>query len=260
MNEVVIVDPKSGKCVYRKEWPSKWSELTRAQFLRIAPVLYSESNKHAARALVIYKLLRRPIMALRIPEGELFYLADYIRFIVEDRPACSRFFVPKKWVGLLPFLGPSDNFSDMGCWQFASAETLFQIAANKTNDSNALGAFAATLFRPFWQKRFDDAKLAKYGTRLAKLPLPFLQAVFLNYLLVRTSLARQYPTLFREPEEKKSAKKKKDFGWVGIIQKLPGDLFGTLEKRADEPLHNVLTHLEMACIEADEIRAKSQKK
>ena len=71
----------------------------------------------------------------------------------------------------------------------------------------------------------------------------------------RSALARQYPNVFNGGEKKTSK-----FGWMGIMQKLPGDVFGPLEKRADEPLHNVLLHLEMAALDAVEMEKKFAKK
>lgn len=263
MNKVEIYDSGKGKYLYRKDWPEKWGELTRAQFLRIAPILFVEADKYEASAKVIYKLLRRPVLAIKIPFGEIFYLADYVKFIFEDRPADTKFFLKNLWIGLFPGKGPSDNFSDMSAGQFAAAETFFQVAAKNPNDSNALGSFAACLYRPVWQKKFDDAKLARYSRAMRKKKLHLLQAIFFNYMMVRASLALQYPNVFEAPDgegkSKSKKSKKKDFGWLGVIFKLPGDVFGTLEQRADEPIHNVLMHLEVVSVEAQELSNTEEK-
>lgn len=265
MNLVEVYNTLTGRYVYKAEWPSTWDEMTPRQFRAVAKALSVESDEITARACVIYALMNRPVLALKIQYGELFYLSEYVDFVFSDKPATQKFFLRRTRLGIVPMRGPADNLTDMRTGHFATVETYLQQALAHPQDARYLGRFAATLFLPVWNKRFNDKALARRGRKMAAKPMVWLQAVLLNYIFIRTALARQYPHVFKSPSENeeraaKSRKGARDLGWFGILLKLPGDVFGVLDARAEEPIHNVLTHLELVGQEAEELEREFSKK
>ncbi len=224
--------------------------MTTAQFIRVSKELFENENQYAARAKVAYAFLNRPMLALQLTFGEGFELADQVAFVFRENPMSRKsFFRRMGFIGILK--GPSDNFVNLTAWQFASAEMAFERLVTNMSNADAFKNLAGCLLMPIWQKRFDDAKLQSNIAQASRLNADELRAIFFNYVLIRSALAKQYPNVFNGGEKKPGK-----FGWMGVMQKLPGDVFGPLEKRADEPLHNVLLHLEMAAIDAAEMEKK----
>jgi hypothetical protein len=254
MNHIKIYDPLKGKTVYKADWPSRWDEMSTAQFIRVTKELFENDNPYQARAKVAYAFLNKPILALRLPFSEAFELGDTVGFVFNENPLSRKSFFPR--LGLFNGLkGPQDNFVNLTAWQFASAELAFERMSTALKNAEGFSRLAGCLIMPAWQKKFDDGKLKNNINRAKRLHPNTLKALFFNYVLIRSALARQYPNVFNGGEKKTSK-----FGWMGIMQKLPGDVFGPLEKRADEPLHNVLLHLEMAALDAVEMEKKFAKK
>lgn len=256
MNHIEIYDSARKKNIYSKQWPSKWEELTRTQFINVVQTLFENEDKDSARAKLTYVFLKRPLISLKLTYGEAFELGDTLRFLYGENPISLKSFLPKIRPVIFIFTGPSDNFVNLTAWQFACAEMAFEKAIKTPSDLNCLAALGACLYRPFWRKKFDDSILPGLNRSLLKLKPNQLHAIFFNYMMMRGALARQYPNVFNGGDKKSKHK----FGWIAIIQKLPGDVFGTLDKRSDEPLHNVLMHLEMTAIEAAELERKTKKK
>jgi hypothetical protein len=254
MNNVKIYHAGKGKTIYEAEWPSRWDEMSTAQFIRVTKELFENDDVNRAKAKVAFAFLNNPLLALRLPFGEAFELGDAVSFVFKENPMSRKSFFPL--LGRFNQLkGPEDNFVNFTAWQFASAETAFGRMASAIKNKEGFSRLAGCLIMPAWQKKFDDSKLKKNIRRAERLHPNTLKALFFNYTLMRSALSVQYPNVFNGGEKKPSK-----FGWMGIMQKLPGDVFGPLEKRADEPLHNVLLHLEMAALDAAEMDKKFAKK
>lgn len=255
MNTIEIFDSRRGKTIYKANWPSKWEELTQKDFIRVVKSLFEHHDKDSARSWLTYRFLSRPRISLQLSYGEAFELGDTLRFLFQENPITRKFFIPRMMAGFAVMRGPDDNFVKMKAWQFAIAEIAFERAAKNPEDIELLKRLAACIYTTQWQS-FSDDNIEGNAKWMRYVSADKLRAIFFNYMMVRGALAKQYPHVFSGGKEKTKNK----FGWPGIIQKLPGDVFGTLDKRANEPLHNVLMHLEMSAIEAKELEENLPKK
>lgn len=147
MNTVEIINSNKGKIIYRADWPSRWDELTTAQFVRVAHELFENENEYEARAKVAYAFLNRPMLALKLTFGEAFELGDLVSFVFKENPMTRKSFF--KRAGFLHWLkGPEDNFVNLSAWQFASAEMAFERITSNVKNTEALSHLAGCLLMP----------------------------------------------------------------------------------------------------------------
>ena len=141
--------------------------------------------------------------------------------------------------------------------QFIFADTHFGNYM-ETKKPEELHRFVASLYLPSG-KIFDENIIEETYTQIAKINPETLEAITINYTLLREWLAQAYPMIFVKEEpssssnvppggtsEAEGVKKKpasSSNGWIKIFESLVGDDIVNHDKYANLPVHNVLRHI-----------------
>jgi hypothetical protein len=221
-------------------FPSTFAELKPKQLIAIAGLVnqtISETDflnimtgitKFRIKRLDDY--YRYQLMILFEPFTEI---KPYDSFIIEDILT---------WTTL--FDSPKPKLAGMTFGQFIFVESYF---ANFQTDKNPidLHKFVASLYLPELHA-FDEDKIPETGLMVAKVKPEILDAIVINYVLVKEWLAIAYPLVFQREDEDETAKPKKlnksnnDSGWVKIFESIVGDDLIHQDLYSLLPVHTVL--------------------
>jgi len=251
--------------------PNTYNALSPRQLKEIAGILHAEIPLPEARIRLLLSLLNVP-RSLRLQWHFLFNISDESRFdmelladwILEGANNLTRQLLPVVKIGLKKLYGPADELANLSFVEFIKAESAY-IAYAKTRDPEALNLLVAILYRP---KRkdyspqspdFDGDIREKYNDHLvgdrvklvSRLPLSTRQAIFLFYDGCRALILKQYPNVFRKPKDDDA----KGRGWGHVLRNLAGSV-NEYERTAFQPLGTVLSDLDMAIQESDEMQEK----
>ena len=223
-------------------FPSSFGELKPVQLIAIAKLL---STKPCISETAFLKFMTG-VSKFRINK-----LDDYCRYQLmllfepfTDIKPYHAFIIPKIKAPNAVLYSPKPKLAKMTFGQFIFVETYF---ANFQTDKNPidLHKFVASLYLPKLHA-FDEDKIPETGLLFAKVKPEILDAIVINYVLVKEWLALAYPLVFQREDEDETARPKKvnksnnDFGWVKIFESIVGDdlihqdLYGLL------PVHTIL--------------------
>lgn len=233
-------------------FPSAFSELNTKQFIAIARLLNQSVSDTdflkimtGIRKFRINKLddyYRYQLMLLFEP---FTVVTPYNVFIIPHIDASNtRFFSPNKKLARMTFA------------QFIYAESYFVSYQTDKNPTD-LHKFVASLYLPIREK-FDENLVLQSALTFEKVKPEILQAIVINYVLIKEWLSAVYPMVFQKDEEqddneqleKKSLKKpNNDSGWLKIYENVVGDDLVNHERYSELPLHNVLRWMSKKIIE-----------
>jgi hypothetical protein len=241
------------------------------QLKEIAGILHAEIPLPEARVRLLLSLLnvRR---SLRLQWLFLFSISDESRYdmelltdwILEGVNGLTRQLLPILRIGLKKLYGPADELANLSFVEFIKAESAY-IAYAKTRDPEALDLLVAILYRakrkdydptsPDFdgdiREKYNDHLLAGRVKLVSRLPLATRQAIFLFYDGCRSLILKQYSNVFRKPKDGDA----KGRGWGHVLRSLAGSV-NEYERTAFQPLGTVLTDLDMAIQESDEMLEK----
>jgi len=139
--------------------------------------------------------------------------------------------------------------------QFIFAESYF-VSYQTDKKPLDLYKFVASLYLP--QSRvFSEDDISASELYFGKVKQEILQAVVINYVLIKEWLANAYPMVFQKEDEdngdelkRKSLKKpNNNSGWLKIFESVVGDDLVNHDRYAILPLHNVLRWMSNKIIE-----------
>lgn len=243
------------KKAIKGSFPEKFEELTAKQLIGVAKVLKGMIPEISF--LHTMTGIRKRILR-RLDAFERFKLLQLFDAFNEPRPF-HEFIIKNLLKGDKVLLAPKPKLKGMTFGQFIFADTYFG-SYQESNSADDLHRFVTSMYLPEGLK-FDE-KLIDENCHLLKDVDPVtLEAIAINYLLIREWLGLAYPLIFvKEDEEsrkqheavgsneesKKREKKKKAFdptGWIKVFDGLVGDDIVNQDKYADMPLHNVFRYM-----------------
>ena len=225
---------------YNGSFPSTFAELKPSQFVAIAQLINGTISE--TQFLKIMTGIPK-ISTDLLSDFDIFSLMQLFDPFMEVKPY-DTFIIPEIHVKVKYFYSPNRKLVRMTFAQFIFTESYF---TDYQTDKNpvTLHKFIASLYlQPF--TNFDETKITENSTIISGTKPEILDAIVINYVLIREWLAQSYPLVFQEgePEEvKKQPKTHKNpgnTGWIKIFENIVGDDLINHDRYAMLPLHNVL--------------------
>ena len=223
-------------------FPSTFSELSPEQFIAIARLVNEKITE--TDFLKIMTGIRQ-ISTNLLSDFDRYNLMNLFDPFMEIKPYNS-FIIPEiKTYGKI-FCSPKPKLSQITFAQFIFVESYFTDYQNDKNTTH-LHKFIASLYLRK-NHTFNENEIAANAALISKVKPEVLEAVVINYVLIREWLAQSYPMIFQQEEEvdenyekpKKTHKIPWNSGWIKIFENIVGDDLINHDRYAMLPLHNVL--------------------
>jgi len=225
-------------------FPQKLEELTAKQIIAVACL--------AKGAITDIGFLQA---MTGIKKRILNKLDDYQRFILielftmfRSAKPYNEFIIKELHYFTRHLVAPNPRLKGMTFGQFIFADTYFG-DYQESQKAEDLHHFVAALYLPK-NKKFDEQLIEDNSPWIAKLDAVTLEAITINYHLIREWLSEVYPLVFLKEEEsfdsaqddkKQPATKQGDGnGWIKIFEGIVGDDIINHDNYANLPIHNVL--------------------
>jgi hypothetical protein len=260
----------SGRKKYVIDIPEKWDDIKPEQWLLVSPYLISDSTANridTLKAFVPYKA-KDFFFALKPKQlTDLVQLLDWMYDVDNwfDTPYISSFEMEGE-----TYLLPAKYLAYSTVIEYTFADKFFeQIMAG---DSTKLDNLILSLCRPKRQDAYDlttwdgddrerfNPVLIEYRLEGMKKVDYRMKCFFLLFFIgCKKTLGARYSPLFVEREESEAKPKGiPNFGWVGIIWDLAGNITNE-EKVQYSNLHNVMAYLCKKHYDNEELAAKQRK-
>lgn len=224
--------------------PENWRELDAHQFVYAVKLWLGEVG--IAEFLHHFLGIKKKVISL-LSDYQMWVLMHEIDWIQNLHEPHNAFFI--ETLPGTPLESPGDRLKGCSLQQFMTADTFFSLyCVNQERDN--LHAFIASLYKrenevfsveepvePQMQNSKRLVVLDEHIEQVERLPEIMKQAVFLNFILIRSWLSRAFPLVFPEPEEEepgirrnKRQRKPKPVDWVSIFDALVGDNLADMEK------------------------------
>jgi hypothetical protein len=167
----------------------------------------------------------------------------------------NEFIIPRIAAWTTEFFSPKPKLAQMTFAQFIFTESYF-VSYQTDKKPLDLYKFVASLYLP-QSRAFSEDDISASELYFAKVKQEILQAVVINYVLIKEWLANAYPMVFQKEDEdngdelkRKSLKKpNNNSGWLKIFESVVGDDLVNHDRYAILPLHNVLRWMSNKIIE-----------
>lgn len=212
----------------KRRVPERWDEVTPPVLKAIA-ALYSESISDRKAVRRIYNI---PWLILMLLDNyEVYHLVVCLDFMSEFNPH-HEFIV--KSIGR--FKAPMPKLAKMTFGQFMFVDTYWHDYAGGKNKAS-LAKFAAALMLKK-NEEFKEDFIAERAPFFEHQNQDLLQALAINYRLVREWISKTYPVLFANRESGSGTKTTR--GWVEMFETIVGDDITNRHKYARMNVHEVL--------------------
>lgn len=271
-----------------RQVPESWDELTPAQYLAAVRVLHSPAPLVHLRLALLAIIAPMPAwLTTVLTRTQLATALAWTHFLLpptapapappadtdtEAAPAAPAPVGPRRQ--LLPVLrlpwrrdplrrawhGPAGHLRNQTFGEFIFADTYF-LRYHATRDAAVLDKLVATLYRPAgWRwgalaaregdrrQAFSEHRIERHAARLRHLPLPTKLAVLLWFAACRQQLQAEFADVFAPAPVGGTA----GADWGGVLRKLSGGAFGTVQQTAAQPVRLVLAEFQ------DQVRAADQ--
>lgn len=244
--------------------PEQWDEVTAPQLIAIARNLKGETNNLRFLQCMtgINKRLLKKLGAFR-----LYKINELLNFIAEKNTH-NTFILDKITIAGRSFYAPQPKLKKMSFGQFIFADTHFGNWQNGHEPTEA-ARFLAALYLPA-DTRFTEDLIEKNMHMFAKTDAVTLEAVSINYQLIKEWLIHIYPLVFQHDnsasstsstlplekgeypqgegvnDETHTANPKKPhdpMAWVKIFETLVGDDLIHQDRWANMAVHNILRYM-----------------
>jgi hypothetical protein len=167
----------------------------------------------------------------------------------------NEFIIPRIDTWTTQFFSPKPKLSHITFAQFIFAESYF-VSYQTDKKPLDLYKFVASLYLP-QSRTFSEDDISASELYFGKVKQEILEAIVINYVLIKEWLANAYPMVFQKEDEdngnelkRKSLKKpNNNSGWLKIFESVVGDDLVNHDRYAILPLHNVLRWMSNKIIE-----------
>lgn len=224
-------------------FPAAFSELKPNQLIAIARLLNQTiSDTDFLNTMTGFK----KYMINKLDEYQRFQLMSLFEPFTEVTPY-NVFIIPHIDSSGIRYFSPKPKLARMKFAQFIFAESYF-VSYQTDKKPIDLYKFVASLYLPH-SRIFNEDEVSAGEFYFGKVKPEILEAVVINYVLIKEWLSNVYPMVFQKEQEhdedyelqKKSLKKPNtDSGWLKIYESVVGDDLVNHERYSKLPLHNVL--------------------
>jgi len=220
--------------------PENWEEVTPAQLVAIIKSFRGEIETNAF--LHTMTGISRRILS-RLAPFHIYNLENLLSFFSDKKPY-NTFIIKSITLSGKTFFAPQPKLKKMSFGQFIFADTHFG-NYNSKNEKSEASRFLSALYLPAKTGFSED--LIEQNAVFDKTSPVLLEAVIINYLLIKEWLVQIYPLVFdTDNDEKKLDKELKKpkaprdpMAWVKIFEILVGDDLINQDKWAEMPVHNI---------------------
>lgn len=241
---------------YQYQLPASWDEVTKEQFIRLVAGL-GKPTEGLPPDVVRDIIGIDDVVDASLEISDWWWLSNRLGWMLELDKITKLIIQDVTLENGMVCYGYNDDMSDIAWEEFIFADTY---ASAKRWD-----VVAAVLYRPErenWNGETDRRiPFSKYGAdkrsgAMAALGKETLDAIGVNYLLLRRQLTRKYPRIFAEIEEDELVKKTKKKGggenWLSLIRNMMGDNFFEEEKYMSLPVPSVFFQINRVVKENNE--------
>ena len=258
-------------------YPSTWNELTKRQLFYVSakwqewaklserPTFLVSEGLFLARVLLGAISLNpfKPIRKIlkKLSAIEMHALVTSFDWLLTDI-SLTKQLLPYVKVRLKRYYGPDDALKNITIDEFAFADTFF-MRYTQTKDENQLNIAIACLYRPGkkgslllygdYREAFNNNNVETRIKAMAKLKNYEKQAIYLFYRGCRNKWEQEYPAIFNGTPTQGT-----DFGWLGIIQSLAGEKFGTVDQVGKRKAYEVFSYVQMITERNEAAKAKAE--
>lgn len=225
--------------------PEKWEEVTPRQLVAIVKNFRGETDNHAFLHTMT-GISRRILKKLAL--FHIYNLENLLSFVSDKRPY-NTFILKNITLSGKSFFAPQPKLKKMSFGQFIFADTHFG-NYNTNNEKSEASRFLAALYLPA-KTGFSEDLIEQNAAVFDKINPVLLEAIIINYLLIKEWLVQIYPLVFdTDNDEKKLDKELKKpkaprdpMSWVKIFETLVGDDLINQDKWAEMPVHNIFRYM-----------------
>lgn len=212
-------------------FPSAWSELDARQFT----ALYRRPDDISLLSLML-RIPKRIVKRLSLLQ--IYELASLFDFIKKDTKVSSFLLDKIKCRGIGILVSPKPRLADMSFMQFIYADSFYMQYAETLRPA-ILRELVAHLYT--LETGYDRKKTDEIARQLKKTDPAVLEAVALNYGLVRKWLTERYPLVF--PSAKKQQAGRAGGTWSDVFDNLVGDDLKDRDKYAEIPVNSIFKYI-----------------
>lgn len=224
--------------LFHGSFPSRYSELSPKQFIAICQLIQGSINE--SRFLVKMTGIRKLSSKLlnHYCRHKLMELFDPFTEIAPH----NEFIIPSIQTSENLFVCPHPKLSGMTIGQFIFVDSYFSNYQDSKEPID-LHKFIASLYLP-QNRNFNENEILYREIGSKKIKPEVLEAIVINWLLIKEWLCTIYPLIFQKPndpdkDEKKQKRTKKNSGWLEVFESIVGDDLVNHDRYAMLPVHNV---------------------
>ena len=223
-------------------FPSNFSELMPKQLIAIVNFL---NQKISETMFLEYLTGIKGSVINKLDNFERHNLMKLFDPFMEVKPH-NAFIIPEIKTSGKIFCSPKIKLAHLTFAQFIFVESYFTYY--QTNKKpNDLHKFIASLYLE-QNHNFNENEIAQNAVTILGTKPEILEAIVINYVLIREWLAQSYPLIFEQGEEETDEEKQKpkthknpgNSGWIKVFENIVGDDLINHDRYALLPLHNVL--------------------
>lgn len=212
-------------------FPSGWSEMDARQFT----ALYKRPDDISLLSLML-GISKRIIKRLSLLQ--IYELAQLFDFIKKDTKTSSFLLNQITCQGIGILISPKAKLAEMSFAQFIYVDSYYMQYVGSTR-TDILYDLVAHLYTPEsgYNKKVSD----RNAVLLKCMDVTVLEAIALNYGLIRKWIAERYPYVFPTGKETPSEQKgsKTTSSWSSVFDNLVGDDLKDRDKYAEIPVNSV---------------------
>jgi hypothetical protein len=233
-------------------FPSTFTELTPKQFLAVVKL----TNGRISETGFLQIMTGIPKFYIkRSSSFDRYNLMELFAPFTEIKPH-SHFIIPEISHYSSIFCSPKYRLAQVSFGQFIFIESYFTDYQNDEKNTLALHKFVASLYL-IKNQPFSQQEIAANAAIISKVKPEILQAIVLNYVLVKKWLAESYPMLFQQDDEPdddteapiKKHRKPANSQWLKIFENVVGDDLVNHDRYALLPIHTVLRWMTMRIVD-----------
>lgn len=271
------IDPLSPDVGVDYPFPGAWQECTIGQLGTIAaltsvppPPVEDLAATERAEAHLRLALLRE-LSAMPVKAFTSLDVGDLLTVVLDDLGAERVALLPQlDWcmaapsfhTSLVPavvvrkglrrhrFKGPTDRLGRFSLHQWGFCDTLFA-QLQRTGTEEAMSNLLGALYHEEGRKWCND-RIEERGELLAHLDDRTKLAAILNYRGLRAGVVASYRQAFKGGDSD-------PYGMQGMVIRMAGEKFGTVQAAPGANIHDVLIHVEQSIADAEKAKQNSQK-
>lgn len=212
-------------------FPSAWSEMNARQFT----ALYKRPDDISLLSLMLHIPKR---IVKRLSLLQIYELAQLFDFIKKDTKVSSFLLDKIRCPGIGPLISPKPRLADMSFMQFIYADSFYMQYAESLRPA-ILRDLVAHLYTP--EAGYDKRETDRIARQLKKADPALLEAIALNYGLVRKWLTERYPLVF--PSAGKQQSGRVGGNWSDVFDNIVGDDLKDRDKYAEIPVNSIFKYI-----------------